>query len=178
MYFLLLANPGTTDSGKPLQHLLPTTQAHMNNVRSSLAKKFFDTHRMDHVDLHGHELAILASIPDAQHVKENELCQSFLSNRYLIQMSRMSYNLFLQFLMEHQHFQLTRLTNQHLGIRVTSDAEGKAGAIPSGIGSIGEDTSQYGAVNQRRVLLGQLPMQKAMHEEIGKRLKVEVRNLF
>ncbi|KAI9018303.1 hypothetical protein DFJ74DRAFT_586069, partial [Hyaloraphidium curvatum] len=95
MFLSLMANPGTTDT----------------------ARKFFESHRGDHAAVHEHELKVLAAVHDVQHVRENDLCQRFLSTRYMLKMSRMAYTLFVQFLTDQNLFQLTRLTQQHLSIR-------------------------------------------------------------
>lgn len=147
---------------------------HASWLNNLPAKKFFETYRQDHTDLHDRDLQDLANVPDAHHIKEDQLCQRFLGTRYLLRMSRMAYSLYIQFITEQNLFQLTRLTHQHLGIRVTADSESKADGSAAGIGPIGESATQFSSTNQRKILLGRLPPDKGVFEEMQRRVKTRV----
>ncbi|KAG0203419.1 Transcription initiation factor TFIID subunit 5 [Mortierella sp. GBA30] len=133
------------------------------------AKKFMDTYKADHLEMHSHDIARLATITDAQHVKENDLAQMYRSNKYHLRLSPVSFELLIAFLEDNKFVVLLRIVNQHLEIQV-----GAANANEDEvIGIVGHGTRQLSTFNQQRVALGQAPLDPTFREQVEQTLKEE-----
>ncbi|CAG8775977.1 29901_t:CDS:10, partial [Racocetra persica] len=126
------------------------------------ATEFFDTFESDH-STHIKELKSLRVITHAHHIQENELAQNFLSKKFPVQMTNTAYDIFIDFLQDKSF--LLRIVNQHLNIEVgTSHTE---------IGIPGFSSQELEEFNQQEVLLGHMPMDPAMRDEVEKVLSDE-----
>jgi transcription initiation factor TFIID subunit 5 len=65
---------------------------------------------------HGLEIERLSGITDPLHIKENELAQNFLGNKFGVRMCKYSFELLLCFLQDKKYMLLLRLMNQFIKI--------------------------------------------------------------
>lgn len=82
-----------------------------------------DSYKADHLEMHPQDIARLAMITDAQHVKENELAQMYRTNKYHLRLSPVSFELLIAFLEDNKFIVLLRIVNQHLEIQGKQLAE-------------------------------------------------------
>ncbi|KAF9286139.1 Transcription initiation factor TFIID subunit 5 [Mortierella alpina] len=133
------------------------------------AKKFMDSYKADHLEMHPQDIARLATITDAQHVKENELAQMYRTNKYHLRLSPVSFELLIAFLEDNKFIVLLRIVNQHLEIQV-----GAANANEDEvIGIVGHGTHQLSTFNQQTVALGQMSTDPTFREQVEQTLKEE-----
>lgn len=77
-------------------------------------------------DDHREEVNRLSSVQYPEHLKENELAQLWLSNRYKITLSTFSYDLLMTFLQEQNYLLLRTMINEHLSISTFAGFPGPA----------------------------------------------------
>ncbi|KAI8610133.1 WD40-repeat-containing domain protein [Chytriomyces sp. MP71] len=166
------------------------THAYLDLISRSMheqARHLMDTHRKDHLDAHSADIARLASISNADQLKNNELAQQFLSNRYTVRMSRYAFELLLSFLQDNKFMLLTRLLNRHVTIRVDNEKPGGV-AAEEGVGLSSLTPAQMSEHNSQPVQLGKLPADPWMVNELefflrdekidAEPLRGELRNLI
>lgn len=82
-----------------------------------VAKHFMDTYKHDHLELHTPDINRLATITNESHVQENELAQIYRQNKYIMRMSSVPFELFLNYLQDNKFMLLLRIVNQYLNIQ-------------------------------------------------------------
>ncbi|KAF9180830.1 Transcription initiation factor TFIID subunit 5 [Haplosporangium sp. Z 767] len=131
--------------------------------------KFMESYRSDHMEMHSQDIARLATITDAQHIKENDLAQIYKTNKYHLRMSPVSFELLIAFLQDNKFIVLLRIVNQHLEIQV-----GAANANEDDIiGIVGHGSHQLSTFNQQSITLGQMPQDPSFREQVEQTLKEE-----
>ncbi|KAG2177933.1 hypothetical protein INT43_003180 [Umbelopsis isabellina] len=140
------------------------------------AKHFMDTYKHDHLELHTPDVNRLATITDESHIQENELAQIYRQNKYIMRMSSVPFELFLNYLQDNKFMLLLRIVNQYLNIQVAHGKLRKStGTIESDdvIGIVGHPAQQLDAFNEQEVQLGKLQTDNAFKEEVEQALKDE-----
>lgn len=87
------------------------------------AKNFFEDNASDHVTLHSQDLLILSSITLPSHLEENEFVKAFRSNKYVLKVSRTTFDLLLYFLHEIEDTggsAIIRIINQYIEAKITT----------------------------------------------------------
>ncbi|KAI8578790.1 hypothetical protein K450DRAFT_245543 [Umbelopsis ramanniana AG] len=140
------------------------------------AKHFMDTYKHDHLELHTPDINRLATITNESHVQENELAQIYRQNKYIMRMSSVPFELFLNYLQDNKFMLLLRIVNQYLNIQVAHGKLRKSkGTIESDdvIGIVGHAAQQLDAFNEQEVQLGKLQTDNNFKEEVEQALKEE-----
>ncbi|KAF9101390.1 Transcription initiation factor TFIID subunit 5 [Mortierella sp. GBA35] len=146
--------------------------SYLNLVNRGLkdqASKFMESYRSDHLEMHSQDIARLATITDAQHIKENELAQMYKTNKYHLRMAPVSSELLIAFLEDNKFFVLLQIVNQHVTVQVGAANAGEDEVI----GIAGHGTHQLATFNQQSVMLGQMPPDAAFREQVEQSLKEE-----
>ena len=89
----------------------------MESGSNLLAKHFFETCRIDHLENHSPDILRLGGIQDAQHISESDFVQNFRQNKYGVKMSKYAFELLLCFLQDNKFMLLLRITNQYVSIQ-------------------------------------------------------------
>ncbi|KAG0270202.1 Transcription initiation factor TFIID subunit 5 [Actinomortierella ambigua] len=150
--------------------------SYLNLVSKDLkenARKFMESYRADHMELHAQDMARLATITDAQQAKENELAQMYRTNKYHVRLSQVSFELLIAFLQDNKFMVLLRIVNQHLNIQVTAANQSKTSQDEDVIGITGHGSNQLTTFNQQKVLLGAMPMDPGFQTQVEQTLKEE-----
>ncbi|KAF9425867.1 Transcription initiation factor TFIID subunit 5 [Podila epigama] len=137
------------------------------------AKKFMESYRSDHLEMHSTDLIRLATITDAQHVKENELAQLYKTNKYYLRMAPVSFELLISFLQDNKFNVLLRVVNQHLKIQGKFIMGTQSRDTEDFIGIAGHGTHQLSTFNQQPVTLGQMPIDAGLREQVEQTLREE-----
>lgn len=148
------------------------------------AKDFFLKFKHDHSTLHGQEISRLAAISLPEHLKENDLANTYRNNRYKIKVSKTTMFLLLYFLQEHEAVGgaiIIRIINQYLTPIVSSTKPGEINregeANPEeGIVQLPSEETQVSKFNEQPVKLGKLPLDPEVQREIEAELKVKDEN--
>ncbi|KAF9915432.1 Transcription initiation factor TFIID subunit 5, partial [Linnemannia zychae] len=146
--------------------------SYLNLVNRGLkeqATKFMTSYRSDHLEMHSQDIARLAIITDAQHVKENELAQIYRTNKYNLRMAPVSFELLIAFLQDNKFIVLLRIVNQYVNIQVGAANAGEDEVI----GIAGHGSHQLATFNQQNVSLGQMPTDPTFREQVEQTLKEE-----
>ncbi|KAF9336107.1 Transcription initiation factor TFIID subunit 5 [Podila minutissima] len=142
----------------------------VNRGHKDQAKKFIESYRSDHLEMHSSDIARLATITDPQHVKENELAQVYKTNQYHLRMASVSKQLLNSFLQDNKFMVLLQIVNQHLKIQEGAQGRGDADDF---IGIAGHGTHQLSSFNQQPVTLSQMPTDAGLREQVEQTLKEE-----
>ena len=141
------------------------------------AKKFLETFKSDHLDMHTHDIQRLAGIMDPSHVLENPLSQSYRTNRYGIVMSRYPFELLLGYLQDQGFLLLLRIVNQYLNIQVTQDKPSDRQHVQEKTaGLIGTKENISSLISEFPVCLGKLPEDVVFVKEVEKQLLANIRD--
>ncbi|RUP30964.1 WD40 associated region in TFIID subunit-domain-containing protein [Jimgerdemannia flammicorona] len=172
------ASPNKVQSPSFISSFSPTIPILTHSPSTQLAhaaRHFMTTYRSDHAELHTPDVARLATVTDAQHVRENELAQIYRTNKYNLRMSSVPWELFLNYLQDNRLMLMLRIVNQYLNIQVISAKTRKTAGLESDdvIGITGHRAQQLEAFNQQKVTLGQLPQEQPLRDEIEQSLKDE-----
>lgn len=87
------------------------------------AKSFFEENAVDHATLHYKDLQILSSISLPVHIEENELTKAFRANKYVLNVSRTTFDLLVYFLHEIEETggsSIIRIINQYIEAKITT----------------------------------------------------------
>lgn len=87
------------------------------------AKDFFEENAADHATLHYQDLIILSSILLPAHLEENGLVKAFRNNKYVLKVSRTTFDLLLYFLHEIEDSggsAIIRIINQYIEAKITT----------------------------------------------------------
>ncbi|KAI9143777.1 WD40-repeat-containing domain protein [Paraphysoderma sedebokerense] len=141
----------------------------VNKGLKTEATHFFDHYKTDHVELHLHDLQIFSAIQEPMHLQENELAQNFRNNKYVVRMSKYSFQLLISFLEDNNFQLLLKVVNQYINIQVFT---GKPNKRPRGehLGLLGV-TANVDEFNSQTVYLGKLATDLGFQEEVEQRLK-------
>ncbi|GAB5585488.1 Transcription initiation factor TFIID subunit 5 [Umbelopsis nana] len=140
------------------------------------AKHFMDTYKHDHLELHTPDINRLATITNESHVQENELAQIYRQNKYIMRMSSVPFELFLNYLQDNKFMLLLRIVNQYLNIQVAHGKLRKSkGTIESDdvIGIVGHPAQQLDAFNEQEIQLGKMQTDSNFKDEVDQALKEE-----
>ncbi|KAF9582390.1 Transcription initiation factor TFIID subunit 5 [Lunasporangiospora selenospora] len=137
------------------------------------AKKFMESYRSDHLEMHSPDIARFSTISDPQHVKENDLAQIYKTNKYHLRLSPVSFELLIAFLQDNKFILLLRIVNQHLEIQVGSANVPRTGEAEDVVGISGHGPNQLTAFNQQSVTLGQMPPDTGFREQVEQTMKEE-----
>ncbi|KAJ3295779.1 Transcription initiation factor TFIID subunit 5 [Borealophlyctis nickersoniae] len=138
------------------------------------ARHFMENFKGDHVEQHGPDLQRISAIAEPQHVKENELAQTYRDNKYAVRVSKYSFELLLSFLQDNRFGLLLRIINEYISILVAYDKpSGSPEAEEAGLGLVGQNAAQLDTFNRQPVVLGQLPPDLPFTSEVEKILKEE-----
>lgn len=146
----------------------------VNKGHTTAAKEFFDAVKDDHTVLNGYDVRNLSAVSLPVHLEDNTLAQLYRENKYRISLSRMSFELLLDFMFENEAEGgaiLMRLLNQYVEIQAFSGRPGQTKASAEGIK--GHNVSQTDDFNSQNVKLGQMPLDKDMHVDIEMQLQDE-----
>ncbi|KAJ3053007.1 Transcription initiation factor TFIID subunit 5 [Rhizophlyctis rosea] len=172
----------TLEDEMELRHILfPIfVHAYLDLVAKRLpeqATRFWDTFRSSHVEHHAQDLQSLSAIKTDQHLAENETARKYRKEKYLVRMSRYSFEMLLGYLQDNSFGLLLRLLNEHVNVNVTLDkptVENEQHEPMGLIGSIpGQSMTTLDEFNQQPLLLGQLPPDVTFLTEVERRLKEE-----
>ena len=81
------------------------------------SKKFMQAFQSDHQKIYDGELKKLSCITSAIHLKDNNIANTFRNNKYNLQLSSYSFELFISFLQENQFHVILKIVNQYLNIK-------------------------------------------------------------
>lgn len=87
------------------------------------AKDFFEESATDHSTLHYQDLTVLSRISLPAHIEENKLAQAFRNNKYVIKVSRTTFDLLVYFLHEIEEIggsAIIRIINQYIEAKITT----------------------------------------------------------
>ncbi|KAG7892778.1 hypothetical protein KL905_001182 [Ogataea polymorpha] len=139
------------------------------------ARSFFEKFHSDHLLSHSYEIRSLAGISLPDHLEENEIARLFKTEKYHVNVSKVSMNLILSFLNENEAIGggiIVRIINNTMSIttqvEVTSQEEEGNGEHTEGIAAIYQllndeshrpkkDTESSEVFNSKAVKLGKLP---------------------
>ncbi|KAJ3059013.1 Transcription initiation factor TFIID subunit 5, partial [Quaeritorhiza haematococci] len=76
-----------------------------------------DTYKSDHTEHHASDLARFSSLSDPQHLRENDLVKSYRQAKFVVPMSRYSFELLLAFLQDNKLMGLLRILNRSVRIQ-------------------------------------------------------------
>ncbi|KAI8588881.1 WD40-repeat-containing domain protein [Geranomyces variabilis] len=141
------------------------------------AKTLMDSFKSDHVELYGQEVQRLAAVTEPHHVEENELAQNFRANRFIVQMSRYSFELLLSYLQDSKFMLVLRIVNEHISIFVESvQPADEEGDMDTESGLTGEPTQRLETFNKQKLLLGELPPDLPFLADVERVIKEEGQN--
>eukprot|EP00127_Corallochytrium_limacisporum_P003240 Clim_evm89s147 gene=Clim_evmTU89s147 len=132
----------------------------------SEAQGFFERFKGSFEGGQSNELMKLASVNSAQLLKENELANLFLQNRYRLSLSRATFDLLVNYLGNSNDMVILALLNQYFKVEVTEGAP--AQRVDSALGDsrfealVASDTR---SVNQTKVYTG-MPIEEQFETEI------------
>ena len=141
------------------------------------AKEYFEQFRDEHIILHGYDLRELAGVALPAHLEQNASAVLYRQKKYRIGLSRITFDLLLNFLFENESeggVILMRLLNQYVEIEVMSGRPGQMPTINEGIQ--GHEGNQNDEFNQQKVKLAELPLDKDMAIDVEMELADEDAN--
>lgn len=164
----------------------------------SQARSFFEENAVDHATLHYKDLQILSSISLPAHVEGNELTKAFRNNKYVLKVSRTTFDLLIYFLHEIEEAggsSIIRIINQYIDANITTarpsrfateyvldSGEGLPGfKLPSGNKSgdgttgndQGNDTANSLNLQNQELKLGKLPLDPSFEKDVEKKISQE-----
>ncbi|SMN19605.1 similar to Saccharomyces cerevisiae YBR198C TAF5 Subunit (90 kDa) of TFIID and SAGA complexes, involved in RNA polymerase II transcription initiation and in chromatin modification [Maudiozyma saulgeensis] len=144
-----------------------------------VARRFFDKFSADFKVLHSTEINRLFSVNSIDHIKENEVANTFVSNKYRITLSRTTLNLLLYFLNENESVGgslLIGVINEHIQPNIVTTVSLKD-RLSDGIKNLANDSSANANVtleiNSAPVTLGPYPQDKEFTKEIETELRIK-----
>lgn len=162
----------------------------------SQAKSFFEENAVEHATLHYKELQTLLSISLPAHIEENEFTKTFRNNKYVLNVSRTTFDLLVYFLHEIEEAggsSIIRIINQYIEAKITTarpsrfsteyvldpeeglpgltlPAESKAGAGGAGGGTTGaaDGSAEADSLNPQNqpLKLGKLPLDPDFEKDV------------
>ncbi|KAI8801829.1 WD40-repeat-containing domain protein [Cladochytrium replicatum] len=126
------------------------------------AKHFLELFKSDHIEEHSPEINRMSYITTPQHVAENQLAKDFRAGKYWVVMSRYSFELLLNFLMENEFMLILRIINQYVDIKVRDQDVGEKELVAGG----GADDGRVEFFNKQPVMLAPLPLDPAFATEM------------
>ncbi|CAB4253686.1 chromatin modification protein [Maudiozyma barnettii] len=144
-----------------------------------VARRFFDKFSADFKVLHSTEINRLFSVNSIDHIKENEVANTFVSNKYRITLSRTTLNLLLYFLNENESVGgslIIGIINEHIQPNIVTTVTSKD-RLSDGIKNLANDSRANANVtleiNSAPVTLGPYPQDKEFTKEIETELKIK-----
>ncbi|VVT55043.1 uncharacterized protein SAPINGB_P004396 [Magnusiomyces paraingens] len=151
------------------------------------AKDFFEENAADHATLHYQDLVVLSRISLPAHIEENELTKAFRNNKYVIKVSRTTFDLLVYFLHEIEDIggsAIIRIINQYIEAKITTarpsrfsteyvldPEEGLPGVsyTPNASGTKPSDSSSSSSTAQagpQQLKLGRLPLDPDFEKDV------------
>ena len=144
-----------------------------------VARRFFDKFSADFKLFHSTEINRLFSVNSIDHIKENEVANTFISNKYRVTLSRTTLNLLLYFLNENESVGgslIIGVINEHIQPNIVTTISAKD-KLSDGIKNLANDSSASVnanlEVNSAPVKLGPYPQDKEFTKEIETELKIK-----
>ncbi|KAG0664089.1 Transcription initiation factor TFIID subunit 5 [Maudiozyma exigua] len=144
-----------------------------------VARRFFDKFSADFKLFHSTEINRLFSVNSIDHIKENEVANTFISNKYRVTLSRTTLNLLLYFLNENESVGgslIIGVINEHIQPNIVTTISAKD-KLSDGIKNLANDSSDSVNsnmdVNSAPVKLGPYPQDKEFTKEIETELKIK-----
>ncbi|GMM58702.1 chromatin modification protein [Maudiozyma humilis] len=145
-----------------------------------VARRFFDKFSGDFKVQHSTEINRLFSVNSVDHIKENEVANTFISNKYRVSLSRTTLNLLLYFLTENEAVGgslVIGIINEHIQPNIVLTAVSAKDRISDGIENLANDSSTSAntnlEINSAPVKLGPFPQDKEFTKEIETELKIK-----
>ncbi|KAI8917088.1 WD40-repeat-containing domain protein [Powellomyces hirtus] len=140
------------------------------------AKSFIDSFKSDHTEFYGQDVQRLSAVTEPHHATENELAQTYRSNRFNVQMSRYSFELLLSYLQDNKFMLILRIVNEHISIfveNVLPDAAEDDDDLAAQLGLAGQPSHQLESFNKQKLLLGELPPDIPFLTDLERTIKEE-----
>ena len=144
---------------------------------SAEAKTFLSKFKDDHSKLFDKEIFKLSSVTEPIHLKDNSIANMFRSNKYNLQLSNYSFELFISFLQENQFNVLLKIINQYLNIKIIGGKPKQswtAEETAHQFGIIGLTQRNLQSINEQKIYWGPLPQHPEVEEETLKVLKSDL----
>ena len=145
-----------------------------------VARRFFDKYSGDFKVQHSTEINRLFSVNSIDHIKENEVANTFISNKYRVTLSRTTLNLLLYFLNENEAVGgalIIGIINEHIQPNIVTAAVSAKDRLSDGIKNLTNDSSTTAnanlEINSAPVKLGPFPQDKEFTKEIETELKIK-----
>ena len=123
------------------------------------------------------EIYKLSAVTDPVHLKDNALATTFRNNKYNLQLSSYSFELFISFLQENQFNVLLKIVNQYLNIKVVSGKPKQSWTseeIAHQFGILGLTQRNLQTINSQKIYWGPLPQKPEIEEETLRILKSDL----
>lgn len=144
-----------------------------------VARRFFDKFSADFRILHSTEINRLFSVNSVDHIKENEVANAFISNKYRVTLSKTTLNLLLYFLNENESVGgslIIGAINEHIQPNIVTTVSSRD-RLSDGIKLLSYDSSDNAKANLEMnslpVKLGPFPQDKEFVKEIETELKIK-----
>jgi transcription initiation factor TFIID subunit 5 len=76
-----------------------------------------DAFKQDHLEQHGNEINRLVGVLNPDMLNDNEVAKEMLQGKYVVKMSRYSFELLLSFLQDNKFIHLLRIMNERVEIQ-------------------------------------------------------------